>query len=41
MPIITKPKKKVAKKSEKPKYPHRDYRGTKGAIDDAEGVRRK
>jgi hypothetical protein len=22
---------------EKPKYPHRDYRGTKGAIEDAEG----
>ena len=32
-----------AKKPEKPKLPynHRDYRGTRGAIDDAEGVKRK
>lgn len=31
------PSKPAPKKPTKPKYPHRDYRGTKGAIEDAGG----
>ena len=36
--------KKIRKGKKKPHdlpYTHRDYRGTRGAIDDAEGVKRK
>jgi hypothetical protein len=31
------PEKKETGKKSKPKYNHRDYRGTRGAIEDAEG----
>lgn len=31
------PKKETPPKDDKPKYPHRDWRGTRGAIEDAEG----
>ena len=35
------PRKPAEKKKPELNYNHRDYRGTRGAIDDAEGVKRK